>query len=256
MKRLTVTVLFLLWAAPSSALAGGSEEAIGETMPQILYTSDPDREYPIWVAAEAAFRSPGELDSDLIPPVGLDSFRRFMGYLDLMQGDCIVIERHPPLRINPPDRSSIEKLVSSSDFIVRGRVAGTAIGLSAGGAPATLVKIIPEEFLIGGYEGRTEYYVLFPIGRLELPGLDLCATKIGYSQRPSLGDELVLFVPYRLTPGASVLDTYGSEGILRISKDGEVELPYRLTEESLSGEEVSRERILREVRKAARRGQR
>jgi hypothetical protein len=205
-----------LVTAATLAVAGG------DSMPQVLYTSQPEFEHPIWVAAEAALAPDGTVNEELFG----QSASTLESHLAMEPTDgCIrLTEFYSQPGIGPPSRESVELAARNVAFALHGRITGKAYGFYYS-TPGQLLRLEPIELLKGGPESHAVYYVFFPVGTFSVGDYDICKTDDRYPEPPEIGDELLVTDPWRTRKDDSFVNTWGPKGVIAIESDGTVHLP-------------------------------
>ncbi len=186
MKR---RIIILITAAIVGSLFLPPLEA--QAFPEILYSSNPYREYPVWVSATAAIEPSGKIHQELFFPAAK---RTIEGYFTSEpRNGCFRVEEHYEALVNPADRSSLDKAVEHSAFILVGRITATAFGFNQY-LPGQLLQVEPSEVLQG--EALLDrYYVFYPAGTFVAGPYAICKTDRRYPRIPEIGDEVLLMIP-------------------------------------------------------------
>ncbi len=189
----------LLGASAANAATVGPQKtdaATGEVpaleVPALVESVDPERPWPVFVAAELAVTPSGAVVEDLFDLGTVSTIQHALETLrDPMGGDCIPWGEAYHFGPTTPHIDSIADLVTASAPIVRGRVVGSRLGFSSG-VPGQLLKIEVIE-QIKGDERPSYAYVFYPVGRLEVGEQVICKTDGRYARVPEVGTEILAF---------------------------------------------------------------
>lgn len=242
---LTTLSIVLLSGSPSAA-GGGRAEA--EPMPEVLHTEF-DRsigiEAPRWVSLEAAVGADGELIEERFHPNALVSLRSLLARP--AEHGCIRQGAIYDDLVNPPDWTTVAKLVRNSALLVRGKVTGTAFGFQ-GGMPGQLIRLEPIEYLRGDSQPVESFYFFVPVGTFGIGGKVICKTDPRYAEVPDVGDEVLVAEQHRRRPAESFIHTHLAPGLVTLHHDGTLSLP-----QAFRGEDAPRSVVdlLERVRMAA-----
>ena len=242
------------WIPVVLAMAGGAVWATGPepastgtSVPALVESIDPEKPWPVFVAAELAVTPSGAVAEDLFDLGTVWTIQHALETLrDPMGGDCIPWGEAYHFGPTTPHLDSVADLATHSTPIVRGRVVGSRPGFSSG-VPGQLLKIEVLEQL-KGEEGLSYAYVFFPVGRLEVGEQVICKTDVRYARLPEEGTEiLVLAQGLREEAAEPFLSLPESgAGIVVLSDGGDDrDLPRLLREENPG---KSGRHVLREVR--------
>ena len=242
------------WIAVVLAMAGGAGWATGPdpastgtSIPALVESIDPEKPWPVFVAAELAVTPSGAVAEDLFH-LGAASIIRnaFERQRAPSERECIRWGESYHFGVTTPHLDSIADLVAHSSPIVRGRVVGSRLGFSSA-IPGQLLKIEVIEELEGG-EGLSYGYVFFPVGRLQVGEEVICKTDVRYARVPEEGTEILVFGQglreeaaepfFRLPDNGTGLVVLGDDGDDR-------DLPRLLREENPG---KSGRNVLRDVR--------
>lgn len=218
MKRSTVLPLSLLvWGVMLCTSVAQAER----DMPQVLYSTETDSSYPLWIAAEAAFDQHGEVITDLCDPGSCIFLKSLAATPPDPVSGCIEREEADELLWDPPDRSTLEKSVKSSQLVLFAEVEDTAFGFM-GGVPGQLIRVEPKrdfkgERLLDGY------FFFFPAGNFVAGPYEICKIDRSYPAIPTVGDEVLLMVPYKIDSNEPFLAISGGEGVVVVRKNPDVE---------------------------------
>ena len=181
----------LAMAAGAVWAASPHPASTGASMPALVESIDPERPWPVFVAAELAVTPSGAVAEDLFDLGTVWTIQHALETLrDPMGGDCIPWGEAYHFGPTTPHFDSVADLVTHSTPIVRGRVVGSRPGFSSG-VPGQLLKIEVLEQLKAD-EGLSYAYVFFPVGRLEVGEQAICKTDVRYARVPEEGTEILV----------------------------------------------------------------
>ncbi len=163
----------------------------GQTLPEILYSSDPYLEYPIWISAAAAIDPSGKVHQKLFHAGAKNIINSY--FVSKPHGGCFSVEEHYDALVDPPDRSSLGKAVEHSSFILVGRITAAAFGFHQS-LPGQLLQVEPSEVLQGAAL-LDQYYIFYPAGTFAAGPHIICKTDRRYPRIPEIGDEVLLMIP-------------------------------------------------------------
>jgi hypothetical protein len=226
-------LLALPWAMVAHA---GEVEKGAEPMPEVLYSPSSqgvDAEYPFWVAAERVLGPDGKPDTRLFSPSALESLNALLAERPV--DGCIHVgpyyaDRYIPYA--PESMSLFEANLYVSKLSVRGRVTGRDFGFGSGGGPAQIFRITVLEVFKGDSRERNELYFFFPRGTFAIGNHLVCKTDNQFADTPEIGDEVVIFDPYRDEDqiGAPIVTGF-AEAFFVLKKDGSLSLPASVARE-------------------------
>jgi hypothetical protein len=222
MRAGKVVFLWLgLVTAATLAVAGG-----GDSMPQVLYSTRPEIEYPVWVAAEAALDPDGTVNRALFPEWAAKDIETNFG-VEPVDGCIPIGAAYEQFGIAPPARDTVRAAARNVAFALHGRVTGKSYGFHTG-IPGQLLEIEPIELLKGGPENLAVYYAFFPVGNVPLGDRIYCKSDHRFPYTPEIGDELLVTDPWRARKDDRFIETWGPEGLIVIESDGSVHLPKHM----------------------------
>lgn len=233
-----------LGTAPSPAQADRSPP-LSDSVPVILYSLDPARTYPVFVADEAAITSAGVIDENLFSESGVEVLENILASTG---EDCFELGPVHSSFLGAPDLSSLEGATESAQLIVRGRVTAASPGFGGTDRAGQLLRVTPTEILEGS-SPADHFYYFYPVAELDLDGRAVCKKDPRYPPPPKPGDEVVLFVPYYDDPSDPYIETMGP-GVIVISRRHGVQLP---SHPGWKSAEARPEELLEQIRKGARR---
>lgn len=195
-RRLNGGALFLALFLPLTGgpafSSAGFHAALGDYVPPLVKSVDPERPWPLFVAAELAVTASGDVAEDLFDFAAARTIQHELQRpREPMEGDCIRWGEAYDFGVTTPILDSIRDLVAHSGPIVRGRVTGARSGFSSA-VPGQLLRIEVIEQL-KGTETSSYGYVFFPVGRLELEEVAICKTDSRYANVPEVGSEVLIF---------------------------------------------------------------
>lgn len=207
------------------------QSALGEDAPQVIYSSDPDRPYPVWVAAEAAFHSGGEINEAVFSP-GAQTFLADFLRMPLQDG-CIQLEEFYSATVNAPDLSTLAKALSGAKAQMRARVAARDWGFGYGGTPGQLLTIAPLEMYRGKAQ-RDTYFIFIPVGEFAAGPASFCKIDRRFAEPPEPGEEVLLLLPEPIDLSEPLLDVWAAESLITLKKNGSVALPRTFAQQELT----------------------
>lgn len=172
-----------------------SNAGLSAEVPMVLHSTWPyqDATYPRWVEATAAVAPDGRLDAKLFHPDYLGDLQGFLDRTPDPSTDCLAYGEFYGDEVNPPDRSSPEKLVQTSASILVGVVTDRAFGFEFT-IPGQMLEVEITDAL-----PRTKVaervLVFVPVARFEAAGKLICKTDKEYAPPPPIGGRVALFVP-------------------------------------------------------------
>jgi len=262
MRAGKVATLWLgLVTAATLAVAGG------DSMPQVLYSTRPEIEYPVWVAAEAALDPDGKVTRKLFAEWAANTIDSMFITIEPVDGCIPVTAAYEQFGVAPPRRDTIRAAARNVAFALHGRVTGKSYGFHEG-FPGQLLRLEPIELLKGEPENLAEYYVFYPVGDFDVGDFRICKSDNRLPEPPEIGDELLVTDPWRVTKDDRFIETWGVEGVIVIENDGTVHLPKQVrlaregeTTEDAAGagdkttaeetEKLTREHLIEVFKKAA-----
>jgi hypothetical protein len=254
-----VQIGFGLLILASLAMASGGD------MPQVLYSTRPEIEYPVWVAAEAALDPNGKVNRKLFAEWAANTIDSMFTTIEPVDGCIPVTAAYRQHGFMPPSRETVREAARNVPFALHGRVTGRSYGFNES-VPGQLLRLEPIELLKGEPENIAEYYVFFPVGDFAIGDHRICKSDNRLPETPEVGDELLVTDPWRVTKDDRFIETWGIQGLIVIDDDGTVHLPKRMklggdgeaTEENgpektatEATEKLTKQRLLDFFRKAA-----
>lgn len=212
---LGLTALLLLG---TSARAGEPPARLdlGESMPQVLYSSTSTHSFAAWVSASAALEPSGEYDARLFHPHVIEKLKY---HLSKPAGPDGCVHYGPIFHdlVGAPDWGTRKKVLANSDLVVQGTVVGKEFGFK-GSVPGQLLKLKADTVFKAQLEHLDSYYVFFPVGEFSVGDIRICKTDPRFPPPPEIGDELIVSVPHRSNPDEPLLKTaiYGGEGYITL----------------------------------------
>lgn len=235
-----VLILICLWSWPTHA------EELPQLvepydLPEILYSSNPDLMYPVWISADAAFNHDGELNEALF---SAPSAKTIKGYLELPSSDgCIEVGEHYESIVDPHDRSSLRKSVHHSELVLQARVTAKEFGFHHY-LPGQLLRVEPVETLRGKVF-LDHYYIFLPMGEFSAGPHKFCKVDSRYPTEPRVGDGVLLMIPSTFSTEEQYLELQEASSIVVLQSDGGVSFPSLFKSEANIG---GKEKILSELR--------
>lgn len=218
-----LALLALVCSSLSFSATFGQEVAEGEPpMPdQLVYESFSPM--PVFVSAQRAATSNGDLDETYFHAGDLGFLRNF---LDQPQGDdeCLRIDKFSEADRAPSGHGTLAGAIEESDNVIVARVVGRTFGFS-GSTPGTLLRLVTEEALAG--TSRDVQYLFFPVGNFRFGDREICSTNPKRPRSaPGLGDRLlVLFDDYWWNDRYDFVRTNGATGAIPLRAEKGVDLP-------------------------------
>ena len=173
------------------ALSGceGHVSAVPEEVAAFVESVDPERPWPVFVAAENAVTASGEIVDDLFYIGAANAIR--VGLEQPERDGCVPWGEAYHFDVVRPELDSIAALVEGSDPIFRGIVLGSRPGFFHG-LPGRLLKVEIVERLKG--ESKAPYtYLFYPVGRFTVGGVELCKTDVRHARVRGPGEEILVF---------------------------------------------------------------
>lgn len=213
-----------------SAGVGLRAHAQTRSLPEILYTADPDRPWPEFVSAVAAISAKGQIESKLLDPGSRRFLQNLLSQPPSEEGCLRQDEVWNGARGASQDRTSLAAAVRNSDLVIHGRVIAKSYGFSFG-AGGHLVQISP----VNGFDKTLEldsYFFFVPVGRFEAGPYTICKTDSRYHGELEMGDEVVLLVPEQQNPAEPYLFPDAASSLIVLRSDAEPRLPSWYRNES------------------------
>jgi|GEM_PF-2420370 len=224
-QRLSLILVLLLLAVPAWAAenrAGASAEGvIQEGVPPILYANVKpwNDTYPVWVSGDAAIDADGNLEESLFHPAHRLLWGKRLEAAKKAGGEgCVEIGRIESAWVNPPDQSTIEQAVETSELVLLAEVIHTEGGFGAG-EPGTL-HVVRALRAFKGVAPRETYYFFMPKGVFAAGPYTICKVDEGVADLPQVGDQVVLFVPRVVDPEEAFLRTPYDTGVIVLGSEG------------------------------------
>ena len=218
MRRLS---MILVATAILTPLVGSALE--GQLIPEVLYSSDPGVQGPVWVNAAWAINPGGIINEKLFLAPLRGTIESY--FAEAPTGDCYIVEESFEARVDPPDRSSLDRAVRHSGFVFLGRVTEVAYGFHFS-IPGKLLRIKPSQVL-QGKAFLDAYYIFFPAGEFYAGPYRICKSDSRYPRPPYVGEELLIMVPD--TRARTSFDPYleleEASSVVVIPEAGEPDLP-------------------------------
>lgn len=198
-----------LWKRPAAVLSAllvcsitgltlvPATEATEVTIPPVLFATLPhvDNTYPIWVSAEAAISTDGDVVTDLFHPHLHSRLQRYLETPTDPTEGCVPVGELIADPINPPDRSHLGGAVEHASVVLLGEVVARDFGFERG-LPGQLLAVRP----LHTYKGDASldhYYFFIPVGRFTAGPYTFCKTDNRYPKPPQLGDQVLIMAPTR-----------------------------------------------------------
>jgi len=223
--RLSLILVPLLLAVPAlaavSSAGDGGETVAQEGVPPILYAHVKpwNDTYPIWVSGDAAVDANGDLEESLFHPAHRLLWGKRLEAAKKAGGEgCVDIGRIETAWVNPPDQSTIEQAVETSELVLLAEVVHTEGGFGAG-EPGTL-HVARALRAFKGVASRETYYFFMPKGVLTAGPYTICKVDEGVADLPQVGDQVVLFVPQVVDPAEAFLRTPYDTGVIVLGSEG------------------------------------
>ncbi len=197
-------------------------------IPSILFVDSDkmDTTYPIWVSHSVAIGPDGKVRTELFHPQNAELLQESLTDPPQIHDGCITFDEFYTSHVDPPDRSSFQKLLSESDVVFIGTIVDSDFGFDRG-EPGQLFEVAPEEVFLGELS-LPSYYFFFPVGNFTAGSFKICKTDRRYpSHIPIKGDQVLLAVPryYKPVAGEPYLNLVYETSIVVIKPDGELSLP-------------------------------
>jgi len=128
----------------------------GQRMPEIMYSTDPGVQTPVWVSAATAIDPSGLVNSKVFSEGSRSTIESY--FAGAHSVDCFTVEEFFEDRISPPDRSSLDRAVLHSNFVFLGHITEVAHGFHFP-VPGKLFRIKPSQVLHG--EALLDFYYIF-----------------------------------------------------------------------------------------------
>jgi hypothetical protein len=227
-------------------------------LPKVHYIpSDPWRQYPIWTDASMVLNQDGSINTTLIPKDEGDWTLKPLLTAPLVHG-CSPAGGILEDIANAPDRRSVEEATTNSRLVILGRVTEKAFGVEVD-RPGQLLRVVPEKILKGQPRQVPAYFVFMPVGNFKIGNVPICAADSRYPDAPSVGDQVLLFVPdgpnWQAKQNEPFLELLDDGGIVTIHSDSTVSQPARFGKASSPASVKSTpEDILARVSAAAAKG--
>jgi hypothetical protein len=219
MKR---PAMILLVATILMPLVGSTLEG-QQRFPEVLYSTDPGVQSPVWISADLAIDPSGVIHEKLYSAPERSTIESYLTEPDA--DGCFRVAEYFESPVDPPDRSSLDRAAKHSDLVLIGRVTAAAYGFHSF-VPGQLLRIEPSQVLHG--EALLDfYYVFFPVGEFSAGPYRICKVDSRYPRPPDIGDELLIMVPDTHT--RSLADPYleldEASSVVAIPREGAVRLP-------------------------------
>lgn len=210
--------------------------------PQVIHSSDPDRPFPVWVSAEAAFQPSGEITESLFSPGARIVLEGLLH--SGTPGECIQVEESYVSWVNPPDLSSLDKVMDKAALQLQVRVIDRDWGFGYGGTPGQLLSLEP----LQAFRGRTlrdRYFIFLPVGNFTAGPASFCKTDRRFARPPEIGEDGLLLLPEPVDLSEELLDLWFPESFITLHRDGSLSLPQALrsSEPALSSRDTLLKRL-------------
>jgi hypothetical protein len=238
---LTLLAFALILPVTSSALAA--------EIPPLLHANFPfgDRSRPIWISAEAAFDSQGNLNRDYFHTQTIHKLEQFLDDVPDPARGCISMEEEFVSWVNPPDRSTLDKAISTSELVLVARVIGKDFGFQSTLA-GQLLLVEPVEAYRGEVSTTDRLYAFFPVGTFSAGPYRFCKTDHRYPDPPpEIGEQVLLLVP-KFFPDEPYLYLPYESTMLVLGQDGKVRWPKVL---GRAHSDLSMAQVLEQVQRLA-----
>jgi hypothetical protein len=225
-------------------------------LPKVHYipSQAADSKYPFWVDASMVLNADGSLNTDLLAPSAVMTLKALRANAPA-QG-CLAVGHVFYDRVGVPERSTPEQAVRNSRFVLLGTVTEKTYGLD-GDQPGQLLRVTPDEIIKGQPLNVPAYFVFLPAGTFKIGKLEICKTDEFYTDPPTVGEQVLLFVPdsweWRQNQGDPYLNVLDESGIITIHADATVSMP-RPFRTSLKTAPPSSAALLSSMRSVAREG--
>lgn len=219
-----------------------------ETIPKLLFWSDHHSEWPLFVAADAAFNGQGELAEELFDPGSLSGLRSLIREPRL--DGCIHVEEGYDDITNAPDLSTLDRAFATARLVVFGEVVAKEAGFH-GGEPGQLLAIAASQVVGETGHHQSLYYVFFPLGRFKAGPYEFCKTDRRVTSAPSVGEEVIAFAVAHYPVSEPFFHIAPEAGVVLLRRDGGVELPSLFREQQKAP--LRRADLLGKLDRAARR---
>jgi hypothetical protein len=224
----------------------------GQRMPEVLYNTDPGVQGPIWISADAAIDPSGQINEKLFLPSIRSTLKSF--FAQSQTDGCFIVEENFTERMNPPDRTSLDRAVLHSNLVFLGHITEVAYGFHFY-IPGKLLRIKPSDVL-HGKALLDFYYVFYPVAEFEAGPYRICKSDARYPSAPVLlGDELLIMVPDTRVRTATdpFLELEESSSVVVLREQGAPGLPDQfddLAKEGLAPSYQNRAELITAVREA------
>jgi hypothetical protein len=201
---------------------------------------------PLWIRADAAFTSTGELVPELrasapqleryIAEQRRAPHRRSHGESAIAAADQPCHDRFLSLPIHEdfrPTRTA-DELLASSQSILLGRIVDAAEGFYRG-TPGTLFIIDVERSVVPAAGAPARARVFFPYARIVRGDHAYCSNPVGTAMRPVTGDKLLVFATHGASDDAATFDVDPRFELALETRTGELFLPNALRSAEFRG---------------------
>ena len=236
-SRLKVAALCWLLTAG----AGASGATLGR-----VYSADPDRQAPIWLAAEEALLTDaGPLRWELFAPDEASRLRRYLEDTELARSQSeserptfetpvsrvesdlcpvVTVTTSPPALEHGHD--GLAELIRGARAAVSGRISDITPGFFMG-RPALLLTLVVDAHASRNIDPTQPARVVYSDASFQAGGELYCGTSFKHAPRPEVGDEIVVLSQYGPEQGTELFRPSQQE-IALARPSGELLLPLNL----------------------------
>jgi len=242
-------LLVLLLGPPSMASERAPKLDLDRPLlPQVLYVNVEWRsaETPLFVAADAAVHSDGEINTALYPSP--QARQELMGIVGQPPTDGCVRAEEFYWEGLAPERSTLEEGGKNSELVFKATVTGRQYGFRDM-EPGQLLRVVPQE-VFKGQAPLGAYWIFFPAGTFEAGPFSICKIDRRYPAPPKLGDTLLLMIPEVHETALPYLELVNGESVIVLSEEDRAPRVSQRYNHSLE-EEVSSAEVVQRVRRAA-----
>ncbi len=239
-------LLTLILLLPSALIA---------EIPSLLYVpmEDMDPNIPFWVSREAAIGPDGKLATEFFHPIAAELLNSTFSEPARPENDCnLAWEEVYQDWVNPPDRTTLDKLLQESEFVFLATIVDREFGFDRG-IPGQLFEVVPKESFVGQLR-LSSYYFFLPIGTFDVGPYKICKSDKRFPEYiPNEGEDVLLAIPQYAQPKTDepFFDLVFDESIITIKPDGKLSLPdifRRSVNTTLRPFPDTRDAVLRELR--------
>lgn len=209
----------------SAAQPAQDRTRMDTSVPKLLM--EPLFSAPVWVSAEEALTSAGELDSALFHPAAARQIKEWLSSRKI--DGCVSVREIYSQQIGASSRKSINDVLATADVVLLGRVVARSFGFY-GGDPGQLLKVAPEQEFRGVGLNEPAYYVFYPVGRFKVDGITICKTDSRYPEPPAIQERVFLFTGQPLGERNNILQLSQPGDMVIVRKGGRLEIPASFTD--------------------------